>query len=222
MEPPKNDESDKLISDENFLILMESEHLKAGGGVDEIGKKGAWDRIEKNVGVSIGTPVQKNRYRNLMWAGLLAAGVSAVVFSLRYFEQPQDFGQQVKGRVGDIEFRIGEYLQQPDGELVAWNKKRVLGSVIVPFIETMAPVAVLLVRQIADGAYEAASDAEMTNGGEEHYFSIAGETAAIELEKTAETYCILVSDSFGVMGQAFAALPLIEPGPDLIMECFSL
>lgn len=223
MEPPKNDESDKLINDENFLKLMESEHVKAGDSVDETGKNRAWNNIEKNIAAVSRVPGKKHWVRNLQWAVGLAASILAVVFSLQYFESPKDYGQQIKGRVGDIEFRIGEYLQQADGELVAWdNKQRRPGGIIVPYVETMAPAAVMLVRQTASNTYEAASDAEMTEGGVEHYFSFAGETAAVKLEKTAETYCILISASFGLIGQAYAALPVVEPSGSLIVECFSL
>jgi hypothetical protein len=225
METPKNDQLDKNIDDESFQKLVESEYEKQGRPVDELAKQRIWEALSSKLKTD---QANKNQRLNIIkLSGALAACFAGILATFQYFEfsNPEPFsGQRIKGTHAGVGYRIGMYLQEEGGKLTALEdlSKKKEGEVIVPFVETDAPVPVVLLRQTADEQYEAVSSAEVTEAGKEHYFARDGEATGIYVEALVETYCVLVADSMPTMGAIIAELPEIKDKAKLSIECFSL
>jgi hypothetical protein len=227
MEPPKNNDTDKLIDDKAFEKMIESEYAKQGHPIDDLAKKRIWDKlIADNSNAKI-SPRKGKNFNNFRIGLVLAASLAGILGTMQYFKQsnPDTYeGQRIKGTRASINYHIGMYLQEEDGKLTPLDDlaKKKEGDIIVPFIETNSPAAVLLVKQTSDDQYEPVSAAEMTEAGREHYFSRDGEAAAIFVEPLVETYCVLVADSLPTMGNIIGALPELKDKVKLNIECFSL
>jgi hypothetical protein len=227
MEPPKTKGNDKLIDDKAFEAMIESEYDAQGQLVDELAKKRIWDKLnaENN---KVSSESNKTKNINHIRIGLvLAASLAGILATMQYFDlsNPTPYaGQRIKGTFVGIDYHIGMYLQDEDGKLIPLDDlaKKKEGDIIVPFIETVSPAAVALVKQVGDDQYEPVSPAEMTQAGREHYFSREGEAAGIFVEPLVETYCVLVADSMPTMGQIIGALPDLKDKAKLNIECFSL
>jgi len=224
MEPPKKNDSEKMIDDQDFLNLMESEYEREGQPLDQISKKKIWDSLNAEIKPTPGVWKNKNTAKILM---ALAACFVAVVATTQYFEpsRPESLGgQRIKGMHGSVGYRIGMYLQEEDGDLIGLQDLSIKkeGDTVVPYVETDVSASVMLVRLVGDDQYEAVSSAEMTEAGREHYFARDGEAAGILVEPMVETYCVLVADSMPEMGAVVADLPTIKSKDKISIECFSL
>jgi hypothetical protein len=227
MEPPKTNSSDKMIDDKAFEAMIEGEYAVQGQQVDKLAKIRIWDKLnaENN---KVNSESNKNKSFNQIRVGLvLAASLAGILGTMQYFDlsNPAPYeGQRIKGTIVGIDYHIGMYLQDEDGKLTPLDdlSKKNEGDIIVPFIQTVSPAAVALVKQIGDDQYEPVSPAEMTEPGREHYFSREGEAAGIFVEPLVETYCVLVADSMPTMGQIIGSLPELKDKTKLNVECFSL